>query len=155
MKLSPRFIFNLCEEINRDTELEMCVAGLLEMMEIPYTGSGPFALGLALHKFNVKRMLRAAGIPCARGYLLGPGDGPNPRAARFPVIVKPAHEDASLGINSSSLCRNPGELESQAAYIHSIYNQAALVEEYLRPGIQRVDPGRRARARPRRPGSTR
>jgi D-alanine-D-alanine ligase len=131
VKLSPRFIFNLCEEINRDTELEMCVAGLLEMMEIPYTGSGPFALGLALHKFNVKRMLRAAGIPCARGYLLGPGDGPNPRAARFPVIVKPAHEDASLGINSSSLCRNPGELESQAAYIHSIYNQAALVEEYL------------------------
>ena len=114
LELSPRFIFNLCEEINRDTELEMCVAGLLEMMEIPYTGSGPFALGLALHKFNVKRMLRAAGIPCARGYLLGPGDGPNPRAARFPVIVKPAHEDASLGINSSSLCRVTLRATSQA-----------------------------------------
>ena len=130
-KLSPRFIFNLCEEINGKTELEMCVAGLLEMMGIPYTGSGPFALGLALNKFHVKRMLRASGLPSARGYLLGPGDKPDLKAARFPVIVKPVHEDASLGINSSSLCRNTDELETQASYIHNIYGQEALVEEYL------------------------
>ena len=45
LKISPKFVFNLCEEINGKCELEMCVAGLLELMGIPYTGSDPFALG--------------------------------------------------------------------------------------------------------------
>ena len=48
-EIAPKFVFNLCEEINGSCELEMCVAGLLEMMSVPYTGSGPFALGLALN----------------------------------------------------------------------------------------------------------
>lgn len=130
-RISPRFVFNLCEEINGKTELEMCVAGLLDMMGLPYTGSGPFALGLALNKWHVKRLLRASGIPSARGYVLCPGGKPEHRAARYPVIVKPAHEDASLGINSSSICRNASQLERQASYIHNIYKQEALIEEYL------------------------
>jgi D-alanine-D-alanine ligase len=130
-KLSPRFVFNLCEEINGRTELEMCVAGLLDLMGVPYTGSGPLALGIALNKFHVKRILRAAGIPSARGYLVFPGERPNVRLASFPVIVKPAHEDASLGINSSSICHDLAQLELQIAYIHEIYSQEALVEEYL------------------------
>ncbi|MFH1572817.1 MAG: hypothetical protein ABIG68_02475, partial [Acidobacteriota bacterium] len=83
-RISPKFVFNLCEEINGDPELEMCVAGLLDIMAIPYTGSGPSALGLALNKYRVKQLLRAAGIPTARGYLHGPGQKPNLRAIRFP-----------------------------------------------------------------------
>ena len=130
-RISPRFVFNLCEEINGRCELEMCVAGLLELMGLPYTGSGPFALGLALNKFRVKQILRFAGIPSARGYLLSPGQKPNLRAARLPVIVKPAHEDASLGINSGSVCHDLDQVERQAAYIHNVYLQDALVEEYL------------------------
>jgi D-alanine-D-alanine ligase len=41
------------------------------------------------------------------------------------------HEDASLGINSSSICHDVSQLECQAAYIHDIYRQEALIEEYL------------------------
>ena len=131
VKLAPKFVFNLCEEINGKVELEMCVAGLLELMGIPYTGSGPIALGLALNKSHVKQILRSAGIPVAKGYLHYPGKKPLLRAIRFPVIVKPAREDASLGINSNSVCQDNAHLERQVAYIHDVYQQEALVEEYL------------------------
>jgi D-alanine-D-alanine ligase len=131
LKISPKFVFNLCEEINGKCELEMCVAGMLELMGIPYTGSGPFALGLALNKFHVKQLLRSASIPAARGYLHYQGKKAPARGLRFPVIVKPAREDASLGINSNSVCHDPVDLERQVDYIHSVYNQEALVEEYL------------------------
>jgi D-alanine-D-alanine ligase len=131
-ELSPKFVFNLCVEINGKCELEMCVAGLLELMGIPYTGSDPFALGLALNKFHVKQILRSAGIPTARGYLRYPGQKlAIPRGMRFPMIVKPSHEDASLGINSNSVCHTAKHLEKQILYIHEVYNQEALVEEYL------------------------
>jgi D-alanine-D-alanine ligase len=131
VKISPKFVFNLCEEINGKCELEMCVAGLLDLMGIPYTGSGPLALGLALNKFRVKNILRAAGIPSARACLLSPGKTFVPGRIRFPVIVKPVQTDASLGINSQSVCWDVEQLEKQAAYIHDVYRQDALVEEYL------------------------
>jgi len=131
LKISPKFIFNLCEEINGNCELEMCVAGLLEMMGVPYTGSGPFALGLALNKFHVKQILRSAGVPVPRGYLVRCGQRVHGRSSRFPVIVKPVHEDASLGINTSSVCHDFAALERQVSYIHEIYEQDALVEEFL------------------------
>jgi D-alanine-D-alanine ligase len=131
-EISPKFVFNLCEEINGKCELEMCVAGLLDLMGIPYTGSDAFALGLALNKFHVKQVLRSAGIPTARSYLQYPGQQRTiPRGMRFPMIVKPAHEDASLGINSNSVCRTAEQLERQIRYIHDVYEQEALVEEYL------------------------
>jgi len=131
-EISPRFVFNLCEEINGKCELEMCVAGLLELMGIPYTGSDPFALGLALNKHHVKQILRSAGIPTARAYVRFPGEKVSiPRGMRFPMIVKPARQDASLGINSHSVCHAPEHLERQIRYVHEVYGQEALVEEYL------------------------
>ncbi len=132
LEISPKFVFNLCEEINGKCELEMCIAGLLELMGIPYTGSDPFALGLALNKFHVKQILRSAGIPTARGFVRYPGQKRSiPRGMRFPMIVKPSRQDASLGINSRSVCHDVEQLEKQILYIHEVYEQEALVEEYL------------------------
>ncbi|HAK96884.1 MAG TPA: D-alanine--D-alanine ligase [Planctomycetes bacterium] len=132
LDIAPKFVFNLCEAMNGSCELEMCVAGLLELMGIPYTGSPPLALGLALNKFHVKQILNSAGVPTPRGYVCRPGQTPAvPRSMRFPLIVKPEHEDASLGINSNSVCRTIEEIERQIGYIHEAYRQDALVEEYL------------------------
>jgi D-alanine-D-alanine ligase len=132
LEISPKFVFNLCEEINGKCEQEMCFAGLLELMGIPYTGSDSFALGLALNKFHVKQALQASGIPTARGCLVFPGHHMVlPKDMRFPMIVKPAREDASLGINSDSVCHSVIELNRQVKYIHDVYKQEALIEEYL------------------------
>jgi D-alanine-D-alanine ligase len=101
-------------------------------MGIPYTGSDPFALGLALNKFHVKQILRSAGIPTARGYLRYPGQKLTiPRGMHFPMMIKPSRQDASLGINCHSVCYTIEQLERQILYIHEVYEQEALVEEYL------------------------
>jgi D-alanine-D-alanine ligase len=131
LRISPKFVFNLCEEINGNPELEMCVAGLLDLMGIAYTGSGPFALGLALNKPHAKQILRSGGIPVPKGYVCARGGRLPHRSLRFPLMVKPAHEDASLGINANSVCLDAAQLERQIAYIHTVYSQEALVEEYL------------------------
>jgi D-alanine-D-alanine ligase len=132
LKIAPKFVFNLCEEINGKCELEMCVAGLLELLGIPYTGSDPFALGLALNKFHVKQILRSAGVPTARGFVCYPGQkAAIPRGMRFPMMVKPSRQDASLGINSNSVCFTFEQLQNQILYIHKAYEQEALVEEFL------------------------
>ncbi len=130
-RIAPRFVFNLCEEINHRSELEMCVAGLLDLMGIAYTGSGPLALGLALNKFRVKKFLRSSSIPTARGYLQTPEEPARLRDMGFPVIVKPVREDGSLGIGPSSVCNDADSLRAQVLMIHEIYRQPALVEEYL------------------------
>ncbi len=132
LDISPKFVFNLCEEINGKCELEMCVAGILELLGMPYTGSDPFALGLALNKFHVKQILRSAAIPTAKGFICYPGRrSAIPRGMRFPMFVKPSRQDASLGINSNSVCYTAEQLQEQISYIHSAYEQEALVEEFL------------------------
>jgi D-alanine-D-alanine ligase len=131
-RIAPKFVFNLCEELGGDCELEMCIAALLELMGIPYTGSGPLALGLGLNKFRVKQILQAAGLPTPRACLCSVGQELKLRTTnRFPVIVKPVHEDASLGINRNSVCHNLTQLEKQVSYIHDVYGQDALVEQFL------------------------
>jgi D-alanine-D-alanine ligase len=132
LDIAPKFIFNLCEEIGGKCENEIYVAGLLELMGIPYTGSAPFALGLALNKYHVKQILRASGIPTARSFLRLPGkELVLPRGMHFPLIAKPSREDASLGINSNSVCHSIFDLERQIYYIYAVYKQDALIEEYL------------------------
>jgi D-alanine-D-alanine ligase len=131
-EIAPKFVFNLCEEINGRCDQEMCIAGLLELMSIPYTGNDSFALGLALNKFHVKQALLASDIPAALGCLVFPGQRVEiPKNMDFPMIVKPAREDASLGINSDSVCHSMGDLNRQVQYIHTVYKQEALIEEYL------------------------
>ena len=133
--LSPKFIFNILEEIDGDCEMEMCAAGLLELMQIPFTGSDSFALGLALRKYHAKLALMAAGIPTPRGILCAPEDSEfhdgAPDDMQYPLIVKPAREDASLGVNGDSVCQTSDDVRRQVRYIHEVYSQEALVEEYI------------------------
>ncbi len=130
-RLAPRFVFNLCEGLGGRSDMEMCVAGLLELLGLPYTGSPPLALGLALDKFKAKRLLSAARIRTPRYYLFQPGDSCKNSDVNFPAIVKPVREDASLGVTSSSVVKNASQLQRQVDYIHSYYSQPALVEEYI------------------------
>ncbi|MDR1726367.1 MAG: ATP-grasp domain-containing protein [Acidobacteriota bacterium] len=133
--LAPKFVFNLLEEIDGDCGMEMAAAGLLELMQIPFTGSDSFSLGLALRKYHAKLALDAAGVPVPRGVLCAPGDedalSSSGGALRLPLIVKPVREDASLGVNSDSVCRRPEEVRRQVGYVHEVYRQEALVEEYI------------------------
>jgi D-alanine-D-alanine ligase len=89
-----------------------CVQGLLELLGIPYTGSGVLASALAMDKLKAKELFRLHNLPTPSYYLLraGHGDAVEQHGSfGFPVVVKPRAEGSSLGVR---LARDAGELES-------------------------------------------
>ncbi|MGQ9693416.1 MAG: D-alanine--D-alanine ligase family protein [Thermodesulfobacteriota bacterium] len=124
-------IFNLCEEFAGQTSLEMNVAAILELLNIPFTGSPAFVLGLTQDKGKTKAILAHAGISTPNYQICYPGEEDNLIKINFPLIVKPLREDASLGIDNESLVKEASSLKHQVKKIHQNYNQPALLEEYI------------------------
>lgn len=127
----PDAIMNLVEYFNDDASLEAHVAGLFELLDVPYTGNRPQALGTCQNKHRTKILLEAAGVPTARHRLverlpLAPDHG-----LTFPVIVKPVLEDASGGIEVESVVRDHAALEERILRVLQDYQMPALIEEYI------------------------
>lgn len=125
------FVFNLCESLQGDSTLEMCVPSMLEMLRIPYTGSAPLTLGLALHKGRAREILHYHRVPYPRFAVLSEVPKEKPRGIPFPMIVKPSREDGSAGITKDSVVRGFAQLKAQVDHILRNYEQPALVEEYI------------------------
>jgi D-alanine-D-alanine ligase len=127
--LDPDCAFNLCESLCGDARLESAVPLLLELLGVPFTGSPPEVLSLALRKDRVKQRLEAAGIPTPAGRVLSrPGE---PCELSFPLIVKPVREDGSVGIWRTSVVDTPGELARAVEAVVGTFRQPALVEQFI------------------------
>jgi D-alanine-D-alanine ligase len=126
----PDAVFNLCESIGSDNSFEPLLPMLLERANIAYTGSPPLTLALALNKHKAKDVLRGAGVPTPEAVTLVSPDV-SEVGLPFPLIVKPAREDASVGISSQSVVRDRAALEQQVTFVLARYRQPALVERYI------------------------
>lgn len=128
----PDLVFNLVECVENESLQEMNVAGIYDLLKIPYTGAGALALGTALNKPRVKELLGFHGILTPQFQVFDAADRILPRAdLRFPLFVKPSREDASVGISDQSIVRSLPELRKRVRYIHEEFEQPALVEEYI------------------------
>lgn len=129
---APDVIFNLVECIENDALQEMNVAALYDLLKIPYTGAGPLALGTALNKPRVKEILTYHGIRTPDYQVIRESDRIVLKEGMgFPLIVKPSHEDGSVGISDRSIVYNAADLRKQVRYIHAEFQQPALVEQYV------------------------
>jgi D-alanine-D-alanine ligase len=126
-ELAPVAVFNLCESIAGDARLESAVPMLLEAMGVPYTGSPPAALALALRKDRVKTVLLRARVPTPAGGLFAA----LPARLTLPCIVKPSREDGSAGIGPASVARTTAAVRKRALAVERTFRQPALVEEYV------------------------
>lgn len=129
--INPDCIFNLCEAFNEESIGESYIAGFFELLKIPYTGSPPLALALALNKKRTKQILKSAGIPVPFGIVVDLEEVPNLDELTPPYIVKPIREDGSAGITSKSVTSDAEEVIKLVEKIHKEYEQAAIVEEYI------------------------
>jgi D-alanine-D-alanine ligase len=123
-------IFNLVETIYGYPLTDYEAAQQLEYLGIPFTGSSSETLKICLNKAATKKVLRANKIKTPDYVVIEP-DGELNVSLHYPVIVKPVHEDGCVGISVDSQARNPAQLETQVRKIHTIYQQAALVEEFI------------------------
>lgn len=130
-KNQPDLIFNLVEIFNSDAKLEMSFAGILELMKIPFTGSSSLALGTCQNKFLTKQILSTFGLSTPKFRLIKEPTVTYKTDLTFPIIVKPAYEDASVGIENESVVKNYNELKNRVEHIFSNFNQHVLLEEYV------------------------
>jgi D-alanine--D-alanine ligase len=130
----PDVVFNLAEGWG-DRNRESIVPAMLEYLRIPYTGSDPLTLGLALDKNWSKVLVAQAGLPTPGSFKIDPG-APIPAGlggTEFPLFVKPNAEGSSKGIRFTSKVTDVSELQGMVNWVHETYGEPALVEEYL-PG---------------------
>lgn len=129
----PDLIFNLCESVGNESIHEMHVAGVYELLGIPYTGASAFVLGICLNKVRTKEILTYHKIVTPQFVLVRNISQLNSEefALKYPLIVKPSREDASIGIENDSIVENPTQLRRRVRHILQTYDQPALVEEYI------------------------
>ncbi len=130
-KNRPDVIFNLVEVFNDSPWDEFKVAGMYELLRIPFTGAPALTLGICQRKMLTKQILMANGIPTPRFKKYSKNSIPKRHGLKYPLIVKPAREDASTGIENESVVTNREDLLKRVEHIIEDYEQSALVEEYI------------------------
>jgi D-alanine-D-alanine ligase len=131
LRRRPDAVFNLVEFLYDTPGMESSVAALFELHQIPFTGAGPFALNLCNRKGLTKQVLLANGVPTPRFRLLNRPVLPRRHGLRYPLIVKPAREDASAGVSKDSVVRDYASLMEQVGRIFAEFSPPLLVEEYI------------------------
>jgi len=134
LKSKVDLVFNLCDEgFNNDPRKELHIPALLEMLGLPYTGSGPQCLAHCYDKSLIRGIAREMGIPVPRGLLIKPEDTTFELPFPMPVIVKPNFGDNSFGVTARSVANNIDELLAAISEIRDKfgYNKPILVEEFL------------------------
>lgn len=124
-------VFNVCERINNSSLLEPHAASVLDAIQIPYTGSNPFTLGLCIDKIRVKKLLTYHKIPTPNWDYAYTMDDEIKDDLNYPLIVKPANSDNSIGITNESVVVNKRQLKKQMEKIIVEIGRPALVEEYI------------------------
>jgi D-alanine-D-alanine ligase len=125
-------VFNLAEgQGGRGREAQ--VPALLELCNIPYTGSDATALCLCLDKGLAKRVVSGAGVHTASSVEMTTGKEALPSGLSFPLLVKPLWEGSSKGVLPSSVVHDERALRKRVRAMVERYQQPALVEQYL-PG---------------------
>lgn len=138
----PDLVFNFAEGHGVSRSRESRVPAVCEMVGVPYTGSDPVALGLALDKDLTRRLAEAAGVAVPKGIVLTFPDGYDGDFAEyppaladagltFPVIAKPVCEGSSKGVRSKSLIRTAAEFGPTVYGLWQDYRQPVLVEEFV------------------------
>ena len=128
----PDCVFNIAEGIQGESR-ESQIPAMLEMLGIPYTGSGPLTLAIALDKALTHQVLSVNGVPSPNFQVYSTPNQKRQHNLEFPLVVKPLAEGSSKGIRSTSLVKDEQSLQEQLTWVIKTYKQPAIVEEFL-PG---------------------
>jgi D-alanine-D-alanine ligase len=130
-KNKPDMVLNLVDSVKGNESLASTIPGVLELLEIPYTGAGILGLSLDTNKFLIKKLLQQNGIPVPYYQLFNtPADYLDP-VLRFPLISKLNSIHGSVEITAQAVSENEKQLRKRLRYLMRIYRQPVLVEEFI------------------------
>jgi D-alanine-D-alanine ligase len=129
-KKKPDVVFNLFEGTADQSGNEAVVAGLLEWLRLPFTGCSSQTLCMARTKHIAKTLLQGAGLPTADFFVVEKGPVLN-CTIPWPVIVKPATQDASVGLDQGSVVQDLDSLNARVDLLIKNYGAPVLVEQFI------------------------
>ena len=129
-RFKPDAVFNLFEGVPTIADSEVAVAALLEWLGMPFTGCPSASLGLGRDKVRVKHLLAASGLPTAEYAIVEELPAPTWNH-EWPAIVKPATQDASVGIDQKSVVTSQAELDERVKAVLEKYGPPVLIERFI------------------------
>ncbi len=127
-------VFNISEGRGNYRSREAQVPSVLEMLDIPYTGSDPQCLAVCLDKPLTKKILAAEGIKTPRWLVVSDKESQSILSLErfnFPVIIKPAYEGSSKGIRLNSIAHSLHQTVNEIKQLLELYRQPVMVEEFI------------------------
>jgi len=128
------FVFNMSEGWGNHRSREAQVPSVLEMLDIPYTGSDPLTLSVCLDKILTKKLVALEGVPTPKWLVVDTEkelEEINWKGFPFPSIVKPAAEGSSKGIRLTSLAEDVTQAKIEMARVLRTYKQPVMLEEFI------------------------
>ena len=131
-EFKPHIVFNLLDEFSGIQSYDYYVVAYLELIRQRYTGCNPRGMMISRDKVLTKQVLASHRIATPSFHVFPFGKRfREPRRLEFPLFVKSATEDASLGISQASVVDNMTALRERVEFIHEHVQTDALVEEYI------------------------
>jgi D-alanine-D-alanine ligase len=128
---SPAIVFNLVDSVKGNEYLSSTIPGLLDMLDVPYTGAGILGLALTYNKFLVKKLFTQVGVPVPNFQLFSSSTDTLDPNLRFPLISKLNEIHGAVEINDSAVSENEKDLRERIKFLIATYEQQVLVEEFI------------------------
>lgn len=130
-EVKPSLVVNLVDSIRGQEYLAPSVPGILEVLDIPYTGSGILGMSINYNKFLTKKMLEQYGLPVPRYQLMSEPNQPINPLLRYPLISKINDIHGSVEIDETAIAENERQLRDRVKRLMSVYKQEILIEEFI------------------------
>lgn len=130
--LKPDFVLNLVDSVRGQESLAATVPAVLELLSIPYTGTGVLGIALNSNKFLTKKLMEQAGLPLPRYQLFTTPNDPLDTHLKFPLISKLNEVHGSVAISQDAVSENEAHLRARLKSLMGTYrNQPILAEEFI------------------------
>jgi len=128
----PDVIFNLADQFNNNRGFDQHIVSFLAMHGLAFTGCGSSGLTLCKNKGISKKILSYHRIHVPEFVIIARGKRiSRPKRLKFPILVKPLKEEASLGISQASFVETDDQFKERVQFIHEKYDNDVIAEEYI------------------------
>ncbi|PIP57029.1 hypothetical protein COS80_01775 [Candidatus Woesebacteria bacterium CG06_land_8_20_14_3_00_39_27] len=130
-KIKPDIAINLVDSFKGFENLSSSIPGVLEILEIPYTGADILGMSLDSNKFVIKKLLEQNGVPVPSFQLLATLNDQLDPTLRFPLISKLNEIHGAVEITKDAVSENEKHLRERLKFLITTYKQPVLVEEFI------------------------
>jgi len=130
-QINPDIAINLVDSFKGFENLSSSILGVLEILEIPYTGADILGMSLDTNKFVIKKLLEQNGVPVPRFQLFATPNDPIDPTLRYPLISKLNEIHGAVEITQDAVSDNEKHLRDRLKFLISTYKQPVLVEEFI------------------------